>query len=143
MKKIRRIGAILLICILTFSMTTVAFAADTENDREVVRTSQTKGSTLLYGKSAYLSDGNGSFYFTVDEAENNVSIIAFVSGNSNMQYGITIKTPQGSSWNIGTVYGNGQTIQLNRASLPAGKYQVLVNAFGNSGPVNVLVQVYK
>lgn len=143
MKKIRRFGSLLLALIMVFSMSMVAFAAEVENNNSDVGTAKTRGAELLYGKSAYLSNGNGSFSFNVDERETGVSIVVFVSGNSSMRYGISIENPQGDYLNMGTVYGNGQTITANNITISRGQYEVHVNAFGTSGPVNVLVQIFK
>jgi len=138
MKKIKRIGAILLACILCISSSVVCLAANDAN--ELV--SPTANGQLLYSTSAYFPNGGGNVSITTYEGNYDADYVVSLSGNPEGTYYVSIRFANGQEMAFGFMDADGDGLAVDQGYAQAGTYTVYVTqTAGPSKPITAFFQI--
>jgi len=140
MKKFKRLGAILLACVLCISSSVVCFAADGNNNM----VEPTAGGQLLYSTSAYFPTGSGSCTITTEEGNWDAQFIVSLSGNPSGSYYVSMRAANGTEQYFGFMNADGDSdgLYVTQGYAKAGTYTFYVTqSTGSRVPITAIVQI--
>ena len=139
-KNFKRIFSLFLACVLCFSLTSSAFAAENENLNNSIMPAA--AGQVLYGKSVTFSSGNGNTSITTTEANWDAQFIVWLFGDSNTSYYVSMRAANGTEYTFGWMTGNGQAKTIDMTYAKAGTYTFYVTCSSSPAKsVDLLIQI--